>query len=66
MTDSEELEAAVTNLPPDKLFQFSQWFEEFIADQWDKKIEADILAGRLNKIAEQVDEDFIAGRVKPL
>ncbi len=38
----EELEAAVAHLP-----SFSQWFEEFMADQWDRKIEADILAGRL-------------------
>ena len=55
MTAIEELEAAVINLPADKLFQFSQWFEEFMAEQWDKKIEADILAGRLDKIARQVD-----------
>ena len=66
MTAIEELEAAVINLPADKLFQFSQWFEEFMAEQWDKKIEADILAGRLDKIARQVDEDFDAGRVQPL
>ena len=66
MTAIEELEAAVINLPADKLFQFSQWFEEFMAEQWDKKIEADILAGRLDKIAQQVDKDFEAGRVQPL
>jgi hypothetical protein len=66
VTAIEELEAAVINLPADKLFQFSQWFEEFMAEQWDKKIEADILAGRLDKIARQVDEDFDAGRVQPL
>jgi hypothetical protein len=66
MTAIEELEAAVINLPADKLFQFSQWFEEFMAEQWDKKIEADILAGRLDKIAQQVDKDFETGRVQPL
>ena len=66
MTDIEELENAVIQLPPDKLFQFSQWFEEFMADQWDKQIEADILAGRLDKLAEQADKDFMAGRVKSL
>ncbi len=66
MTDIEELEAVVINLPADKLFQFSQWFEEFMAEQWDKKIEADILAGRLDKIAQQVDDHFNAGRVQPL
>jgi hypothetical protein len=37
-----------------------------MAEQWDKKIEADILAGRLDKIAQQVDDDFNAGRVQPL
>ena len=63
MTAIEELKAAVINLPADKIFQFSQWFEEFMAERWDKKIEADILAGRLDKIAQQVDEDFDAGRV---
>jgi hypothetical protein len=66
MTAIEELEAAVINLPADKLFQFSQWFEEFMAEKWDKKIEADILAGRLDKIAQQVDKDFETGRVQPL
>ena len=66
MTEIEELETAVINLPDDKLYQFSQWFEEFMAEQWDKKIEADILAGRLDKIAQQVDDDFNEGRVQPL
>ena len=66
MTEIEELEAAVINLSTDKLFQFSQWFEEFMAEQWDKKIEADISAGRLDTIAQQVDDDFNAGRAQPL
>jgi hypothetical protein len=35
-----------------------------MAEQWDKKIEADILAGRLDKIAEQVDNEFITNRMK--
>ena len=60
MTEIEELETAIINLPVDKLFQFSEWFEAFMADQWNKKIEADILVGRLDKIAQQVDDDFEA------
>jgi hypothetical protein len=29
----EELESVVASLPADELARFSQWFEEFIADQ---------------------------------
>ena len=43
----EELQAAVAQLPAKELDRFSQWFEEFLAEQWDQQIEADILAGRL-------------------
>lgn len=32
-----------------------------MADQWDKKVEADILSGRLDRMAQQVDDEFEAG-----
>ncbi|MDS4026226.1 MAG: hypothetical protein RKO25_04430 [Candidatus Contendobacter sp.] len=61
-----ELESAVAQLPREELAEFSKWFEEFIADQWDRQIEADILAGRLDAAGQRADEDFIAGRATPL
>ncbi len=64
--DIEELEAAVARLSDEKLAKFSKWFEEFMADQWDRQIEADILAGRLDAAGQRADEDFIAGRATPL
>lgn len=65
MSTVQELEIAVSQLSPSELLQFSAWFEEFVADQWDKKIEADILAGRLDA-ADQRADDFLAGRSGPL
>lgn len=62
----EELEAAVAHLPPSDLARFSQWFAEFTADQWDQKIESDILAGRFDAAGKRADEDFEAGRCTPL
>jgi hypothetical protein len=62
----EELEKAVSTLPPEKFSQFSTWLEEFIADQWDKRFEADSLAGKLDHLAQKADEDFEAGRCDPL
>ena len=43
----QELEIAVTSLPPSDLDAFARWFEEFIADAWGRRIEADIVAGRM-------------------
>jgi len=61
---AQELKTSVLTLSREELFKFSEWFEEFMAEEWDRKIEADILSGRLNKIAEQVDNEFMTGQVK--
>lgn len=62
----EELQAAVAQLPAEELNRFSAWFEEFLADLWDRQIEGDILAGRLDAAARLADEDFETGRCTPL
>ena len=62
----EELESVVSRLSPDELARFSEWFEEFIADQWDNKIEQDVLAGRLDLAVKRSDEHFDAGRCTSL
>ena len=62
----QELEASVEQLLPRELEAFSKWFEEFLAEAWDRRIEADIAAGRLDAAGQQADEDFVAGRCTPL
>ena len=62
----EELQTAVSDLPVDEFTKFSQWFEEYLAERWDRKIEADILAGRLDAAGQKADEDFEAGRRTPV
>ncbi len=62
----KELEAAVTKLSPDELARFAEWLEEYRADEWDRRIEADALAGRLDALGRQADEDFEAGRATEL
>lgn len=58
----QEIEAAVTQLPAQELAQFASWFEEFRAQAWDEQIERDILAGRLDALAEQANQEFESGR----
>jgi hypothetical protein len=62
----DELEAAVAHLPSDELVAFARWFEEYMADAWDRRIEADIKAGRLDEAGRKADADFETGRCKPL
>jgi hypothetical protein len=61
----EELQSAVSQLPTEELDRFSRWFEEFLAERWDRRIEADILAGRLDAAGRRADEEFEAGRCTP-
>ncbi len=62
----EELKSAEAQLSSEKLAEFSKWFEEFMADEWDRQIETDILAGRLNAAGQRAEEDFMAGRANAL
>lgn len=62
----EDLELAVSKLSSEELMVFSQWFEEFLADQWDMQIEADILTGRLDTVGKRADDALQAGLVTPL
>lgn len=61
-----DLETAVADLSAVELAAFARWFEEYLADSWDSRIEADIRAGRLDEAGRKADADFEAGRCKPL
>ena len=61
-----ELEQSVQELPADEFTAFARWFEEYLADEWDRRIEQDALAGKLGKAAHRADADFEAGRCTPL
>ena len=65
-TSLQRLKAAISQLTPEQLTAFAQWFEEYRVDAWDRRIEADILAGRLDHAGRRADEDFEAGRCECL
>ncbi len=48
----EDLEKAVAGLPPDQYAEFRTWFEAFEADRFDRKIERDAQAGKLDRLAD--------------
>ena len=62
----EELENAVSRLSPDEYDSFRDWFAEFDMTQWDKQIETDSDAGRLDGMIKKALEDYDAGRATDL
>ena len=62
----QDIESAVAGLPPDELAKFRTWFAEFEADAWDRQIEEDARAGRLDALAQEALEDLREGRTTEL
>lgn len=66
MSELEQLENQVKNLPPEELAKFRNWFIEFDQLMWDKQIEADSKAGRLDHLVNEALADFKAGRAREI
>ena len=62
----EDVEKAVSQLPPEDLARFRAGFQEFEAARFDQKIERDAKAGRLDRLAEQALADYRQGRAREL
>lgn len=62
----QELESAITTLSAEELHQFAQWFEEYLASQWDEQIAADAASGKLKALLDEADADYAAGNCTPL
>ncbi|AZO13565.1 MAG: hypothetical protein E5V79_02680 [Mesorhizobium sp.] len=66
MTKLEQIEKSVAELSPEELKAFAAWFEALQADLWDKQIEADAKAGRLNKLLAEARAEIAAGKLRDL
>jgi hypothetical protein len=66
MSTVQDIENAIRQLSPEDLAAFRAWFAEFDAAVWDRQLEADVAAGRLDQLAEEALQDFRAGRCTDL
>jgi hypothetical protein len=66
MSTVEALARQVEQLAPEELAEFREWFLEFEADAWDRQMERDARAGKLDVLARKALEDHSAGRTTPL
>ena len=66
MSKIEKIEQEVQALSPDELARFRSWFLEYDWAAWDRQLERDVEAGRLDDLAARALRDHAAGKTTPL
>ncbi len=62
MSTIGEIEDAVRRFSSEELAEFRKWFAEFDGALWDRQIEEDVAAGRLDALADEALRDLREGR----
>jgi hypothetical protein len=62
----EQIEREIQGLAPTELGAFRKWFLEFDAEAWDRQIEEDARAGKLEQLAAQALKEFEYGSCSEL
>jgi hypothetical protein len=66
MTKLEKIEKEIASLDPKDVRKLADWIEEYKSELWDRQIEADAKAGRLDKLVENARKEIASGKVRPL
>lgn len=66
MSTVHEIEQAIRALGPKDLAALREWFAAFDAEAWDRQLEQDVAAGRLDRFAEEALRDINEGRCTDL
>jgi len=66
MTEIEEIEARVRDLPSEDFARFRDWFHEFENELWDRQIESDYRAGKLDTLINQARAELAQGKAREI
>jgi hypothetical protein len=66
MTKVEALEREVEKLTREELSTFREWFVDYDWQAWDRELEQDAAAGKLDKFATEALEEFKRGKTKEI
>lgn len=61
MSAVQEIECAIEKLPREELFPLTDWLSSRFSDAWDRQIEEDIVAGRLDDLGSEAVAEHRAG-----
>lgn len=66
MTEISEIQRAILSLPESDYAKLREWLAEIDWERWDREIEADSKAGRLDFLAAEADEAKKSGTLRDL
>ena len=66
MNKVEAIEKDVEALSPGQLAAFRRWFHEFDAVVWDRQLEEDVRAGKLDALADEALQAYKSGKCTEL
>ena len=66
MSSVQQIESAVAKLSREELSAFRNWFADFDAEAWDRQLESDVVAGRLDALGDEAVRDLDEGRCSDL
>jgi hypothetical protein len=60
------VEEQIRSLSAEELRELRSWFAEYDAERWDAQLDADVKAGKLDRLADEGLRDHQAGRSSKL
>lgn len=66
MTKLEKIQESVEALSDRELRELGKWLDELRAQRWDRQIEEDAEAGRLDRFFAEARAEIAAGKTRPL
>ena len=62
----QDIERAITQMPANEVKELVAWLEDYHHQIWDKQIENDLDAGRLEALIDAAEAEYEAGQARPL
>ena len=66
MSELEELEARIINLPAEDLAKLRDWFLQLDGQHWDQQIAEDYRAGKFQGLINKAREELTQGKAREL
>ena len=66
MTKLQQIEQSIEALSDAEIKELAAWLEELRWQRWDRQLEADVAAGKLDELISEAKAEISAGKTTPL
>lgn len=64
MTNRLDVETAIKQLPESEIRALATWLQDYLDEMWDRQLESDVAAGKLDHLIAQAEADIAANNVR--